>query len=108
MACRQYRAFSETSLPIWCRCYRRNLKKKIEFVKIECIIKVKSATFLPIKAIRAAEGVPSAKSYLLLRLIPWGEGQIFLNENFGFGLMSKIQLRSYSVGHINVTLVCGS
>ena len=45
---------------------------------------------------RAAEGVPSAKSYLRFRLIPSAEGLIFENENFGFGLISKIWLRSYS------------
>ena len=43
--------------------------------------------------IRAAEGdfVPSASAYA------FGRRPYFLNENFGFGLMSKIQLQSYSV-----------
>ena len=35
-------------------------------------------------------------SYLRLRLMPSAEGLIFQNANFGFGLMSKIRLRSYS------------
>ena len=45
-----------------------------------------------------------AKSYLQLRLIPLVEGLIFLNENFGFGLMSKIRLWSYSGLYIHT---CG-
>ena len=36
-------------------------------------------------------------SYLRLWLMPSTEGLIFLKENFGFNLMSKIRLQSYSV-----------
>ena len=41
----------------------------------------------------------------MIRLMPLAEGSIFLNENFGIGLMSKIRLRSYIFweGHKNMT-----
>ena len=35
------------------------------------------------------------------------EGLIFLNENFGFGLMSKIRLRSYSGMKVSTNLGFG-
>ena len=34
--------------------------------------------------------------------MPSAEGLIFQNENFGFGLMSKIWLRSYTGGYLGV------
>ena len=41
-------------------------------------------------------GVLKETSYLRLRLMHSAQGLIFLDKNFGFGLMSKILLRSYS------------
>ena len=41
-------------------------------------------------------GLLKETSYLRLWLMPSAAGIIFLNEIFGFGLMSKLQLRSYS------------
>ena len=45
---------------------------------------------------RSSKGKIYKTLYLRLRLRSSAEGLIFWNENFGFGLMSKIRLRSYS------------
>ena len=45
-------------------------------------------------------GLLKAISYVPLSLMPSAKGLIFQNENFGFGLMSKKRLWSYSGGHM--------